>query len=174
MNLHPDRYTPMHDRAFFVSRDLLSLRELLAYAREHGIGLMVENLPGDFNSASQLGELLDPLPELGLHLDLGHANLMVTRNTTREILQAYGRRLRHVHLHDNKGGHEDLHLPLGSGTVDLRDCVGALVDCGYDGTITLEVFTPDRQYLAYSRNVLRKLWDSLRERVDNRILSSAR
>ncbi len=174
MNLHPDRYTPMHDRAFFVSRDLLSLRELLAYAREHGIGLMVENLPGDFNSASQLGELLDPLPELGLHLDLGHANLMVMRNTTREILQAYGRRLRHVHLHDNKGGHEDLHLPLGSGTVDLRDCVGALVDCGYDGTITLEVFTPDRQYLAYSRDVLRKLWDSLRERVDNHILSSAR
>ena len=30
---------------------------------------------------------------------------------------------------------------------------------GYDGTITLEVFTPDRHYLAYSRDVLRQIWD---------------
>jgi hypothetical protein len=30
---------------------------------------------------------------------------------------------------------------------------------GYDGTITLEVFTPDKHYLTYSRDVLRKLWD---------------
>jgi hypothetical protein len=36
---------------------------------------MLENLPGDFNTAAQMGELLDPLPELGLHLDIGHANL---------------------------------------------------------------------------------------------------
>jgi len=34
-----------------------------------------------------------------------------------------------------------------------------LKKCGYDGTITLEVFTPDRQFLAYSRDVLRKIWD---------------
>ena len=30
---------------------------------------------------------------------------------------------------------------------------------GYDGTITLEVFTPDRHHLAYSRDVLRQIWD---------------
>jgi sugar phosphate isomerase/epimerase len=63
----------------------------------------VENLPGDYNSASQLGELLQPLPELGLHLDVGHANLQVPHNATEEIPEAWGTRLRHVHLHDNKG-----------------------------------------------------------------------
>ncbi len=77
---------------------------------------MIENLPGDYNSAPQLGELLDEMPELGLHLDIGHANLQVPHNTTDEILAAYGKRLRHVHLHDNKGGSADLHLPLGTGT----------------------------------------------------------
>jgi hypothetical protein len=33
---------------------------------------------------------------------------------------------------------------------------------GYDGTITLEVFTPDRHHLAYSRDVLRRIWDGVK------------
>jgi hypothetical protein len=50
------------------------------------VGLMIENLPGNYNSAAQLGDLLDPIPELGLHLDIGHANLEVPGNRTPEIL----------------------------------------------------------------------------------------
>jgi sugar phosphate isomerase/epimerase len=158
MNLHPDRHTPWHSRHFYIERNLDTIRELLPYAEKCGVGLMVENLPGDYNSAAQLGELLDPVPDLGLHLDIGHANLQVPHNTTREILEAHGKRLRHVHLHDNKGGHADLHLPLGTGTVDLRESVRALQSCGYDGTITLEVFSPDRHYVEYSRDLLRRAW----------------
>ena len=158
MNLHPDRHTPWHPRQFFIQRNLDTIRELLPHAQKCGVGLMIENLPGDYNSAPQLGELLDAEPQLGLHLDIGHANLQVPYNTTREILEAHGKRLRHVHLHDNKGGHADLHLPLGTGTVDLRESVRALQNCGYDGTITLEVFSPDRHYLEYSRDLLRRTW----------------
>jgi sugar phosphate isomerase/epimerase len=161
MNLHPDRHTPMHERRFYIEQNIRTFEELLPDARRLGVGLMIENLPGDYNNAPQLGELLDAVPELGLHLDIGHANLMVERNTTGEILAAYGKRLRHVHLHDNRGGHADLHLPLGAGSVDIRKEICALKRCGYDGTITLEVFTPDRQFLAYSRDVLRKLWDGM-------------
>jgi sugar phosphate isomerase/epimerase len=159
MNLHPDRYTPMHDRRFYIEQNLRTFREILPDARRLGVGLMIENLPGDYNTAPQLGELLDPLPELGLHLDIGHANLDVPHNTTESILAAYGTRLKHVHLHDNKGGHADLHLPLGAGSLDVRAAIRALKRCGYDGAITLEVFTPDRQFLAYSRDVLRRMWD---------------
>src|SRR3954463_10609827 len=86
MNLHPDRFTPFHERSFYIQRNIESIRELLPVAQRAGIGLMIENLPGEFNSAAQLGELLDPLPELGLHLDIGHANLLVPSNTTEEIL----------------------------------------------------------------------------------------
>jgi hypothetical protein len=75
------------------------------------------------------------------------------------ILDRHGDRLRHVHLHDNRGGSQDLHLPLGAGNLDTRRHVRALKAAGYDGTITLEVFTPDWHYLAYSRDVLRRLWD---------------
>lgn len=161
MNLHPDRHAPMHDRTFYISRNLESLRELQVYADQAGVGLMIENLPGDFNNATQLGELLEPMPKLGLHLDIGHANLMVPWNTTEEILAEWGSRLQHVHLHDNKGGHADLHLPLGAGNLDLRWSLRQLITCGFDGTITLEVFTPDRHFFEYSRDVLRRTWDEL-------------
>ena len=161
MNIHPDRHTPFHERSFYIDRNIATLAELIEHGRAQGMGIMIENLPGDFNSAPQLGELLDPLPELGLHLDIGHANLMVPSNTTVEILDAYGDRLRHVHLHDNKGGHADLHLPLGAGTVDVVGSLAALRRCGYDATITLEVFSPDRNHFAYSRDVLRRVWEEV-------------
>jgi sugar phosphate isomerase/epimerase len=163
MNIHPDRHTPMHDRRYYIENNLRSLRELIEHGRRCKVAIMVENLPGDFNNAAQLGELLDPLPELGLHLDIGHANLLVPCNTTEEILARYGQRLAHVHLHDNKGGHADLHLPLGAGTLELPRQLHALHRCRFDGTITLEVFTPDRHHLAYSRDILRRLWEQTRE-----------
>jgi sugar phosphate isomerase/epimerase len=161
MNLHPDRHAPMHERAFVIERNIKTITELLPVARDCGVGLMIENLPGDFNSVLQLSGLLDPIPELGLHLDIGHANLRVARNTTDELLRAYGSRLRHVHLHDNKGGDADLHLPIGSGNLDLPHQVQLLRTAGYDGTITLEVFSEDKHYFAYSRDVLRRVWEEV-------------
>jgi sugar phosphate isomerase/epimerase len=64
-----------------------------------------------------------------------------------------------VHLHDNKGGGADLHLPLGAGTMDWRSHIRALKASGYDETITLEVFSEDRHYLEYSRDLLREAWE---------------
>ena len=159
MNIHPDSKAPLHPADFHIGRNLQSLKELLEVGREAGVGLMIENLPGRFNTVAQLSHLLEALPELGLHLDIGHCNLMVEQNTADELLIKYGHRLRHVHLHDNKGGYADLHLPLGCGNIDVAHYVRMLKKKGYDGTITLEVFSEDRAYLAHSRDVLRALWD---------------
>ena len=54
--------------------------------------------------------------------------------------------------------------PLGTGTVDVERHLRTLKASGYDGTITLEVFSPDRHYLAYSRDLLRRIWDENRPR----------
>lgn len=62
---------------------------------------------------------------------------LVPVNSTDSILKAYGQRFRHIHLHDNRAGSVDIHLRLGAN--------------GYDGTIRLKVFTPDREYLRRSR-----------------------
>jgi sugar phosphate isomerase/epimerase len=158
MNLHPS-LVPSEDRKHAVAETIKSLMEVLAVARDAGVGVMIENAPGQFNTAAQLNELLAPLPELGLHLDLGHTNLMTAVNTAHEILAAHAHRVRHVHIHDNNGGALDLHLPLGAGEIDLEGTLGALKATSYDGTITLEVFSRDRNYLLYSRDVLKRIWN---------------
>jgi sugar phosphate isomerase/epimerase len=164
MNLHPDRHAPFHPRHFVIEQNLRSIRELLPVARGAGIGLMVENVPGDFNSRSQLGELLDAEPNLALHLDIGHCNLQVPANTATDIITAYGDRIEHVHIHDNKGGYADLHLPLGTGNLDFISPLKALRAWNYDATFTLEVFSEDHQFLSYSRDVLIKTWNKIQER----------
>ena len=175
MNLHPDYNAPLHGAEYVIERNLQTLRELLEVTRDLGVGVMIENLPGRCNTPEQLAPLLDSLPELGFHLDIGHCNLKVETSSAPALLARYGSRLKHVHLHDNKGGKDDLHAPLGTGTVDVAGAVKGLQACGYDGTITLEVFTPDRHYLAYSRDLLRKLWPAKARTVGSeREASSAR
>lgn len=163
VNLHPDRHAPFHPRHYIIEQNLRSIRDLLPAARDLGIGLMIENVPGEFNSRAQLADILDPEPEVWLHLDIGHCNLQVPANTAVDIINSYGKRVRHVHLHDNKGGYADLHLPLGTGTLDYGVALKALQSAGYDGTITLEVFSEDHSYLAYSREVLKRAWEGLKE-----------
>jgi sugar phosphate isomerase/epimerase len=86
MNIHPDRYASVHERPYFIERDLQSLRELSETSRRLGVGLMIENLPGEFNTVEQLAKLLEPLPDLGLHLDIGHANRLAhSRDILRRI-----------------------------------------------------------------------------------------
>jgi sugar phosphate isomerase/epimerase len=160
MNIHPDGKAPLHVDNFHIGRNIQSLRDLTPVSRDCGVGLMIENLPGKFNTVEQLSTILDAMPEVGLHMDIGHCNLMVEENTADELLKVFGKRLRHVHLHDNKGGSADLHLPLGAGTIIVPHYVNSLKASGYDGTITLEVFSDDDTYLAHSRDVLRKLWDA--------------
>lgn len=158
VNVHPDGHAPFIDEPTVVRRNIESLAELVEYAKEHKIGLMLENVPGRFNSVTQLAPIFASVPELGLHLDIGHCNLSVAHNTAPELISYFSSRLAHVHLHDNRGGHADLHLALGMGDLDVGSLVRNLRMSGYDRTIALEVFSRDRHYLAYSRDKLREFW----------------
>ena len=53
-------------------------------------------------------------------------------------------------------------MPLGAAprsTTDWPQHVKKLKATGYDGTITLEVFAPHKEYLLLSRDLLRRWWD---------------
>lgn len=160
MNVHPDGHAPFYDEAEIVRRNIASLQELVAFARPAGVGVMLENVPGWFNSVEQMRPIFAEVPELHLHLDIGHSNLAVRENTAGELIGAFASRLAHVHLHDNRGGNADLHLALGMGKVDVARHVRELRASGYDDTITLEVFAADRHFVAYSRDRLRALWNA--------------
>jgi sugar phosphate isomerase/epimerase len=158
MNVHPDGHAPFTDERTVVQRNIDALRELVEFARPLGVSVMLENVPGRFNSVAQLAPIFTAVPDAGLHLDIGHCNLGVPRSTAGELISHFGPRLAHVHLHDNRGGHADLHLALGMGDIDMAAHIGELRMSRYDETITLEVFARDRHYLGYSRDRLRELW----------------
>lgn len=159
VNVHPDDRAPMRGPQWIIERNAVALAHIDRFARPRGVTVMAENIPGLFSRATSMRELLDAVPSLGFHLDIAHANLHVDQNTTPQLLDALGPKLLHVHVSDNRGGRDDLHLPLGAGTIDWRHAIGWLKAAGYDGTITLEVFTRDQEYLAISRRKLRQWWD---------------
>lgn len=160
MNLHPDGHAPFVNDAAILQRNIESLRQITEFAKSLGLGVMLENVPGRFNSVAQLKPLFEAVPDAGLHLDIGHSNLSVDYNTAGELIQHFAKRLAHVHLHDNRGGQADLHLALGMGNLDVPLHLRSLRASGYDATITLEVFAKDRHFLAYSRDRLREWWEN--------------
>jgi len=161
MTVHPDKSIVFAvGTKGVLQRNLQSLREIEELARPLSIQVLLENMDRIFNTVEQIREALSLMPGLGFHLDVGHANLNVERNRTGEFLQAFRDRLVHVHLSDNFGKSEDLHLPLGAGNIDWKKMISALKGTGYDGTITLEIFSMDRRYLLFSREKLREIWES--------------
>jgi sugar phosphate isomerase/epimerase len=158
MNLHLDCRVPGHDIAFINRRNVRAIEQLLPAADRLGIRLMVENTEGD--DADALAPVLDPLPTVGLHLDIGHANIRTAKSLAPSLLARYADRLLHVHFSDNKGRGDD-HLAIGAGTVEWKREIRGLKAAGYDGTITLETFYGDSELIVYSRDKVRRLWHDL-------------
>lgn len=119
------------------------LKRLSEMASGSGITVCLENLS---ENADQLTEVLAATPLLNLTLDLGHAELLSTENTSFGFLEKCPERIKHIHLHDNLGGtspDDDLHLPVGQGRIDFRKIFERLHVVRYSGTMTLEL-RPDQ------------------------------
>ncbi len=165
VNVHPDQRVPLHSLEKVRTMNAEAIAALAGDAKERGIRLMVENLDRLFARVEDLAPVLKADAGLGFHLDIGHANLGLghgERNRTPRLLEAFGERLAHVHVSDNRGGAEDLHLPLGAGAIDWRTAAGWLRDAGYDGTVTLEVFSREREHLRTSRRLWLAWWSEVR------------
>ena len=161
VNVHPDQRVPLHSKDNVRVMNAQAIKLLAEDAAGRGITIMVENDDRMFSGVEGLSVILEAVPEAQLHLDVGHANLrlgLTERNRTASLLEAFGDRVAHVHVSDNKGGAEDLHLPLGAGTIDWRGAIRVLKEAGYDGTVTLEVFSRERDYLRASRRQWIEWW----------------
>jgi sugar phosphate isomerase/epimerase len=67
--------------------------------------------------------------------------------------------LTHVHISGNHGKHDE-HLTISKGNINWNLMLSAVKKAGYDGTISLEVFTSPKERLS-DKPKLRKIWDSL-------------
>jgi len=134
--------------ARFVSKEAIRykidlLRRVSSMTSNARIALCLENLsetPNDLEFAFQEVALLQ------LTLDIGHAQLLTQVNRSHEFLDRFPERIKHIHLHDNRGGRshlDDVHLPPGEGIIQFDSIFRKLRRIGYCGRITLELKTEE-------------------------------
>jgi sugar phosphate isomerase/epimerase len=131
------------------------LKRIVTFASESHITVCLENLsetPDDTEAAFR------ETPLLQMTLDLGHAQLFTEVNRSHGFLDRFPERIKHIHIHDNRGGQshlDDLHLPPPEGIIDFGSIFMRLKQIHYSGTMTLEL-KPDeiRMCLPYVKRLI--------------------
>jgi sugar phosphate isomerase/epimerase len=154
----------LEEREVRVARTIEGIGRLRKEAEDRGLELLVENFNAGSLAIKEFKRLFSEV-DVGMTLDVGHA-FTADGEGLQDYLAQFRKRIRHVHLHDNDR-RSDLHLPLGAGKVDVARAVKELKSF-YDGTITLEVHSADRDYLRISREKLEILWFGRAKFEDNR------
>lgn len=125
------------------------LREITAYAHQHGVRIALENVHMPyffFCDLKEFPELRELAPGIGMALDLGHAYITKRTNGSKdpegEILEDVRtigiEKIFHVHLHNNSGERDD-HQFL-EGDMDMKRLVDGLKRLGYGGKVIVESF----------------------------------
>ena len=127
--------------------------EWLKVAEENNLVLLLENTDED---ADDLKPVFKQFKGLGYTFDIGHANIVfpgtIHKSAEEKIytlLETFQTKLEHIHIHDNFGGigeHADLHLPIGTATIDFKKFLTKLKELKYDKSITLEIY--NREFLS--------------------------
>ncbi|MFO7926505.1 sugar phosphate isomerase/epimerase family protein [Natronomonas sp.] len=121
-----------------------SLHEILDYAEPRGVEVGVEFEPELIvESVQETLALLDDMgrDNLGVNLDLGHA--AVHGNDPVDAVHQCAGVITGVHLEDIAGGIRGKHYHLipGEGELSFAPMFDAFDDIGYDGFVTLELYT---------------------------------
>ncbi len=140
---------------------LESLDTIMIKANQLGLIICLENMFSRTHSLvkpDDFVEIFEKFPKLKLTLDTGHAHIGdKDGRRALDFIKRFPDRISHIHASDNLGK-EDNHLPVGAGTVNFPEIVKAIKEIGYDDTITLEVFSKDRDYLRISREKLETMF----------------
>jgi sugar phosphate isomerase/epimerase len=124
-----------------------SLHDILDYAEPRGVDVGIEYEPELLvECTDDVLALLDDVGRdgLGINLDVGHA--AVYGEDLRETIERSAGHITGVHLEDIAGGIRGKHYHLipGEGDLDFEVVFDTLAEVGYDGFVTLELYTyPD-------------------------------
>ncbi len=132
------------------------LNELADFSKNCNSKLMFENTEESIELIEKIFQLV---PNLFFCLDIGHANLF-GENKSIKLIEKFGKKLVHIHAHDNFGGNGekfDLHLPIGLGNIDFQKIFSKLKEINYSGNITMEVYSPDLNYRKISLKKLEQI-----------------
>jgi sugar phosphate isomerase/epimerase len=117
-----------------------TIRRLHEKAEKHGLNMAIENLPEKYGFIMrnpedfQLFYRETNLQDIGIVLDIGHANL---ENQIIPFLRKLPYKIVHMHLSDNMG-ENDQHLGIGYGKVNWQQFAETLKEIAYDKNIIIE------------------------------------
>jgi sugar phosphate isomerase/epimerase len=154
----------LQERQVHTAKTIESVKRLDKEAKDRGLSLLVENFSAGSFSIKEFKQLFSEV-DVGMALDVGHAFTADGEGFDNYLAQ-FRKRIRHAHLHDNDRK-TDQHLPLGAGKIDISRAVKELKGF-YDGTITLEVHSQDREYLKISREKLEMMWFGKKKFEENK------
>ncbi|GAB7020901.1 sugar phosphate isomerase/epimerase family protein [Halostagnicola bangensis] len=121
------------------------LNAIGAAAADADIELVVENV-GHQKQGLQLTVLGDLARETETRVcfDVGHAYMEDGNDGIDRFCSRYGDLVSHLHVHDARS-RGDTHLPIGAGEIDYDIVTEHFA--GFDGTVSVEVFTDDEMLL---------------------------
>jgi sugar phosphate isomerase/epimerase len=154
MNIHPFYGAPFFSDEDKIKANIQFLKQVNKLCKSMGFTLMLENYIRPFDTPEVFSRILEEVPDLRILLDVGHCNINQEENLTEAFFREFGDKIIHLHLSDNKGSGDD-HLPLGCGNIEWKEIIKIIKKAGFNSTITLEVFSPDRDYLLLSRDKLK-------------------
>lgn len=117
-----------------------TIQQLHETAEKHGLNTAIENLPEKYGFIMRNPEDFQrfyketKLKDIGIVLDVGHANL---ENQTINFLRKLPDKIVHMHLSDNMGEH-DQHLGIGHGKINWQQFAETLKEIDYDKNIIIE------------------------------------
>lgn len=141
--VHPDNNRTAEENAEFY-------RELLPFAREHGVKIATENMwnwekdaPTSCFAACSTSEdfvkHIDVIndPYFVACLDIGHAEMKGSGSGAYNMIKALGPRLQALHIHDNDCLGDNHQIPF-SLNINFEDVAKGLKEINYPGYLTLE------------------------------------
>lgn len=135
-----------------------SLKELSAFAADHGVVICVEPLnrfeTSFLNLASQVAAVVDRVDSLGCAMMLDTFHMNIEERNSGDAIRLAGKRLKHVHACESDRG------APGTGQVHWNQVAQALKDINYDGPVVIESFTPKVKSIARAAAIWRPLAES--------------
>ena len=125
------------DEKALTERFAAALRRICDYAAERQVPVVLESINRYINNyLCSVPETIDFIvaqghPNLGLHLDT-HSMAVEEKNLAESIRYCKGKPVGYVHYSDNNRWYP------GGGALDFKSFTHALIDIGYDDTITVE------------------------------------
>jgi sugar phosphate isomerase/epimerase len=133
-----------------------TIQKIHETAEKHGLNTAIENLPGKYGFIMRKPQDFQKfyketgLDDVGITLDVGHANL---ENQTINFLRKLPDKIVHMHISDNMG-ENDQHLGIGYGKINWQQFAETLHEIAYAKTIIIEAIEHVQESLQKLRQLL--------------------